>query len=185
MFRSLLPVSVIGSACLLAPAPAPAAKVKVWHHHTAAHHDKARLRHAVLSNEGALRLSRQLKPLAALEATHVWDVVEDKSGNLFAATGGEGKLYKITPEGKVSVAYTSPDCQILSLAKAPDGTVYAGTGPSGLVVCIAPGGKTRVLAEDVGSYVWSLAYDRETRTLYAGTGPRGRVYQITPDGKAS
>jgi hypothetical protein len=184
MFRSL-PLAALVGACLLSPGPAPAAKVKVWHHHTAAHHDKARLRHAVLSNEGALRLSRQLKPLAALEATHVWDVVEDKFGNLFAATGDEGKLYKVSPEGKVSVAYTSPDCQILALALAPDGTVYAGTGPSGLVVCIPPGGKTRVLAEDLGSYVWSLAYDHETRTVYAGTGPKGRVYQVTPDGKAS
>jgi outer membrane protein assembly factor BamB len=185
MFRSLIPASVIGAACLLAPAPAPAAKVKVWHHYTAAHHDKARLRHAVLSNEGTLRLSRQLKPLAAIDATHVWDVVEDKHGNLFVATGDEGKLYRISPDGEVRVAYTSPDCQILCLALAADGTVYAGTGPSGLVVCIPPKGKTRVLAEDLGSYVWSLAFDEETKTLFAGTGPKGRVYQVTPDGKAS
>ncbi len=185
MHRSLPAACVIGAACLLAPAAAPAAKVKVWHHHTAAHHDKARLRHTVLSNEGTLRLSRQLKPLAAIDATHVWDVVEDKRGNLFVATGDEGKLYRVSPDGQVRVVYTSPDCQILCLALASDGTVYAGTGPSGLVICIPPKGKTRVLAEDLGSYVWSLAYDEESKTLFAGTGPKGRVYQITPDGKAS
>ena len=86
MFRSLLPAALIGAACLLLPAATPAAKVKVWHHHSAAHHDKARLRHAVISNEGTLGLSRQLKPLAAIDATHVWDVVEDRHGNLFVAT---------------------------------------------------------------------------------------------------
>src|SRR5712692_3470930 len=86
-----------------------AAKVKVWHHSTPAHFEKARLKHAVISSEGALRLSRQLKPLAALEATHVWDVVEDRAGNLLVATGDEGKIYKVTPDGKVTVAFACED----------------------------------------------------------------------------
>lgn len=185
MLRTLPLAALLGAACLLTPAPTQAAKVKVWHHHSAAHHDKAQFKNAVISNEGTLRLSRQLKLLAGLDATHVWDVVEDRQGNLFVATGDEGKLYKVTGDGQVSVAYTSPDSQILCLALANDGTLYAGTGPSGLVVCLPPGGKTRVLAEDLDSYVWSLAYDEDTKTLYAGTGPKGRIFQVTADGKAS
>ncbi len=185
MMRSFLRVLLLSGACLLCAAPAPAAKVKVWHHHAAAHHDKARFKHTVVSNEGTLSLARQLKHLAHLDATHVWDVVEDKHGNLFVATGDEGKLYKVTPDGHARLAYTSPDCQILCLAVAPDGSVYAGTGPSGLIVKIPPKGKTRVLAEDLDSYVWSLVIDETTGTLYAGTGPKGRIYQVTPDGKAS
>jgi hypothetical protein len=185
MLRSLLPVALLGSAWLLSPAPMQAAKVKVWHHHSPNHHDKSSFKNAVISNEGTLRLSRQLKLLADLDATHVWDVVEDKHGNLFVATGDEGKLYKVASDGKVTVAYTSPDCQILCLALASDGTVYAGTGPSGLIVCIPPEGKTRVLAEDLDSYVWSLVLDEEAKTIYAGTGPKGRIYQVTADGKAS
>ena len=81
--------------------PARAAKVKVWHHHSPSHHDKAQLKQAVVSSEGALRLSRQLKPLVGIDAMHVWDVVEDKSRNLFVATGDEGKLYKVSADGKV------------------------------------------------------------------------------------
>ncbi|MCC6421066.1 MAG: hypothetical protein IT429_22745 [Gemmataceae bacterium] len=185
MFRTLLRAVLLGAACLGLTAPADAAKVKTWQHHTAAHHDKARFRHAVISNEGTLRLSRQLRQLASLDATHVWDVVEDRHGNLFVATGDEGKLYKVSPDGKATVAYTSPDCQILCLALASDGTVYAGTGPTGLVVCIPPEGKTKVLAQDLDAYVWCLALDEETRTVYAGTGPKGRIYQVSADGKAS
>src|SRR5436309_451181 len=109
MARTLLRLALLGGACLFAAAPAPAAKVKVWHHHSAGHHDKAAFKHAVVSNEGTLALSRQLKLLAGLDATHVWDVVEDRHGNLFVATGDEGKLYKVTPDGKATVAYTSPD----------------------------------------------------------------------------
>src|SRR6516164_11788285 len=139
--------SLIGVAILVlaVPASALAAKVKVWHHHSAAHYEKAQFKNAVISNEGVLRLSRQLKPLAALEATHVWDVVEDKSGNLFAATGDEGKIYKVSPEGKVSVLFASDDSQILCLALASDGILYAGTGPGGLVLRIAPDGSGKVL----------------------------------------
>ena len=51
-----------------------------------------------------MRLSRQLKPLASVDATHIWDVVEDRQGSLFVATGDAGKIYKVAPDGKVSVA---------------------------------------------------------------------------------
>src|SRR5438105_694258 len=185
MTRSLRLTCLLLCALCLLPADSRAAKVKVWQHHSAGHFDKAQLRHAVVSSEGAVRLSRELKLLANLDAMHVWDVVEDRHGNLFVATGDEGKLYKVTADGKTSVAYTSPDSQVLCLAVAPDGTVYAGTGPTGLVVAIPPQGKARVVAEDLDSYVWSLALDAEGKTLYAGTGPKGRIYQVTPEGKAT
>src|SRR5712692_1883829 len=98
MARLSLPLLI-----LLFALPVPrceAAKVKVWHHHEKAHFDKAQLRQVVISSEGVLRLSRQLRPLAGLEATHVWDLVEDRDGNLFAATGDEGRIYKLAPDGK-------------------------------------------------------------------------------------
>src|SRR5438477_618243 len=106
-------------AFLLA-APAAAAKVKVWHAHAPADYDKAQLRQAVVSSEGAIRLARRLKPVAGVEAAHVWDVIEDAAGNLFAATGDEGKVFKITPAGDVSVVYSGPDSQVLCLALGGD-----------------------------------------------------------------
>src|SRR5215471_6779563 len=72
---------------------ARAGKVKVWHHDRPEHFDKAQLKQAVVSNEGAIRLSKQLQPLVGLDAAHVWDIVEDKQGNLFVATGNEGKIF--------------------------------------------------------------------------------------------
>ena len=89
MLRASL--AAAAAALVLFPATVQAAKVKLWHHHKHADYEKAQLKHAVISNEGALRLSRQVKPLAGIDATHVWDVVEDRAGNLFVATGDEGK----------------------------------------------------------------------------------------------
>jgi hypothetical protein len=181
MFRYYLAGIAVVIVCFLPSAQA--AKVKVWHHYNAAHYEKAQLKHAVISNEGALRLSRQLKPLAALEATHVWDVVEDKAGNLFAATGEEGKIFRVAPDGKVSVAFTSGDSQVLCLALSPDGTVYAGTGPHGLLLRIRSDGGS-VLCKSLETYIWSLAVEDNGQAVYAGTGPKGRIYRVTLDGTA-
>src|SRR5688572_24174711 len=98
------------ASAILAPLlfawPASAAKVKVWLHTTPKDFDKAQLKQVVVTSEGTLRLARQLRPLASLEAAHVWDVVEDNAGNLWVATGDEGKVYKVGADGRANVAYT-------------------------------------------------------------------------------
>jgi len=164
---------------------ADAGKVKVWHHQTPAQHDKAAFKQAILTSEGNLRLSRELKPFASLDATHVWDIVEGKDGSLYVATGSDGKVFKVAPDGKVTVAFEAQESQVFCLALAPDGAVYAGTGPSGLVVRIGPDGNSRVIYDSPESYVWSLSIDARGENICAGTGPRGRVYQLTPDGKTA
>lgn len=183
MRRFLVPLVlvVIASFCQ----PAQASKVKVWHHQTQAQFDKGKRQQAVVSSEGAVRLSRQVRALANAQAQNVWAIAEDKAGNIYAATGDEGKVYKIAPDGKSTVAYSSTDSQILSLAQSPDGSIYAGTGPSGQIIKLLPDGNTRVLVNELDSYVWSLVFDPVTQTLFAGTGPKGRIYQVNGDGKAS
>src|SRR5437899_1891591 len=109
---------------LLTPGiPVQAAKVKVWQHYSQAHYEKAQFKQAVVNNEGTLRLSRQVKAFANLQAMHVWDIIEDKAGNLIVATGTEGKLFKISTDGKVDLLYSSRDSQILCLTQTPDGTI--------------------------------------------------------------
>jgi hypothetical protein len=179
----LLSISLLVAGLL--PASARAAKVKVWSHHAPAHYDKAQLKQAVVTSEGALRLSRQLKPLAGIDAAHVWDVVEDRDGNLFVATGDEGKVFKVTGDGKSSVVFTSEDSQVLCLALSPDGAVYAGTGPGGHVVRIEPKGGARVIGDLPDAYIWSLVVEPKGQLLYAGTGPKGHIYRVTPDGKSA
>src|SRR5438128_3684306 len=159
------------SILLLVTVPASAAKVKTWTAHAPADYDKAQLRQAVVSSEGAVRLARQLTPVAGIDAAHVWDVVEDAAGNLFVATGDDGKVFKVTPDGDVSVAYAGPDSQVLCLALGGDGAIYAGTGPGGRIVRIAADGATRVVCATPGSYIWALAFDADGRPLFARTGP--------------
>src|SRR5207237_7013464 len=113
MVRSLLTATAV--VLLWIPAVCQAAKVKVWQQNAPGQFEKAQFKQAVVTSEGALRLSRQLKPLTSLDAAHVWDVVEDRDGNLYVATGDDGKVFKITADGKASVAYTAEDSQVLCL----------------------------------------------------------------------
>jgi sugar lactone lactonase YvrE len=176
--------SMLLLTALFLAAPAQAAKVKVWHQYTPAHFEKAKLQQAVVTSEGALRLARQLGPLATPAAANVWALAETAQGVLYAATGDEGKLYRIGPSGKTELAYTSSDSQLLSLAAAADGSVYVGTGPGGQIVRVSPAGETTVIAKGLGMYVWSLALDADGKTLYAGTGPGGQLYRVPAGGKA-
>lgn len=180
-YRLVLSAALIFMAALLT-SPADAAKLKIWQHNSQGSFDKAQFKQAVVSSEGVLRLSRNLKPLAAVGAMYVWDVVEDKIGNLIVASGVEGKIFKITVDGKVELLYSSGDSQVFCLTQAPDGTIFAGTGPRGTVIRIGAD-KASVLAEDLDNYVWSLAYDPLSKTLYAGTGPKGKIYQISNGAK--
>ena len=173
----------IALGILTSAAPLDAAKVKVWQQRTAAQFNKAHFKHTIVTSEGIIKLARQVRLLANPRAAHLWDVVEDGTGNLFVASGDEGKLFKVTPAGKVSVAYTSGDSQILCLARGPDGSIFAGTGPGGKIIRLTPEG-AKVIVADLDTYVWCLVYDPDSSTLYAGTGPKGRIYQIGADGKA-
>src|SRR5258708_38970562 len=110
-----------------------AAKVKVWQQQLQSHFDKAHFKQAIVTSEGTLRLSRQAKMLANLEAAHIWDMVEDKDGNLYVATGDEGKLWRVAPDGKASVVHTAADSQLLCLAQGRGGAGYAGPRPGGRV----------------------------------------------------
>ena len=181
MLRPLSLFAIV--AVLLVAGPADAGKVKTWFHHAAADYDKAKFDKAVVSNEGTLRLARELRPFADLDAAHVWDIVEDAAGNLLVATGDDGKLFRVTPDGKAKLVLASKESQILCLARTPEGGVYAGTGPSGKILKIDADGKSNKVADNLGKYVWALAYDPATKSLLAGTGPKGKIYRVSPAGK--
>src|SRR5262249_7563340 len=103
----------------------------------------------------------------------------------YVATGDEGKIFKVTADGKVSVVHTSDDSQVLSLAVAADGAVYAGTGPTGHILRIDPRGAVKTFCDTGEGYVRALAVDPKTQHLLPGTGPKGKVLRVSPEGKAS
>ena len=47
---------------------------------------------------------------------YIWALAVDKTGNVFAATGDKGVIYKITPGGNGTVFYKTNTTNVVSLA---------------------------------------------------------------------
>lgn len=99
------------------------------------------------------------KAWTKLPSDHVWALAyDDKKGVLFAATGPDGKIYKIDAAGTATLFYTADDTQVVSLALAPNGLLYAGTSSKGLLLAIDAAGKAEVVNDFAGQEVKSIVF---------------------------
>ena len=105
---------------------------------------------------------------------YIWDLVLDKSGNLYVATGDHGEIYKVTPKGEHSVFFKSDETHIRVLALDAQGNLIAGTDGSGLVYRISPAGEGFVLYSAPKKEITALALDREGNIYAAGVGEKRR-----------
>jgi outer membrane protein assembly factor BamB len=77
----------------------------------------------------------------------------DGQGNLFAASGSQGKLFRIAPDRAVSLAADVPERQVLSLLPAADGFLL-GSGDVGAIYRVRP-------AKGEGATYLSKVFDAE------------------------
>ncbi len=66
---------------------------------------------------------------------YIWDLAFDTGGTLFAATGDQGKIYRILGKSRGEVYYRSTENHIVTML-FHDGKLYAGTEPNGLFLQI-------------------------------------------------
>jgi hypothetical protein len=118
----------------------------------------------------------KLADLATLKgAEHVWSVAYDaKAKVVYAATGPEGKLFRITPTGDAQVYFDAPEQHLMSVAVAPDGTVYAGASDKAKLYKVTAPGRASVLYDFGRTEVRAIAVN-----------PRGEVFAIANDIKSS
>lgn len=77
---------------------------------------------------------------------HIWAVAFDKKSNsVFAATGPEGKLYRVDQNGTAQVYFDAAEQHLMSVAVAPDGTVYAGASDKAKLYKITGPGRGSVM----------------------------------------
>ncbi|HYQ30607.1 MAG TPA: hypothetical protein VER04_25425 [Polyangiaceae bacterium] len=105
----------------------------------------------------------KLTDLVTLKGTeHVWQVAYDeKKKALFAATGPEGKLYRISESGDAQVYFDAPEQHLMSVAIAPDGTVYAGASDKAKLYKITAPGKASVLYDFERTEVRAIAVNKQ------------------------
>jgi hypothetical protein len=116
---------------------------------------------------------------------YIWDLVLDKAGNLYVATGDHGEIYKVTPKGERSVFFKSDDTHIRVLALDAQENVIAGTDGSGLVYRISPSGEGFVLYSAPKKEITALALDRAGNIYAAGVGEKRAGAATAPVGPSA
>ena len=111
---------------------------------------------------------------------YVWDLAWMADGAMAAATGDQGQLLRIQPDGGHKVLIDSEADHVLCLAVGPDGTLYAGTDGEAMVYRWADG-KAFVLYDAAEREVTALTTDADGN-LYVGTssGKAGRAVGVPP-----
>jgi len=113
------------------------------------------------------------------DVKYVWDLAWLADGSIAAATGDQGKLYRIQPNRKAEVLIDTEADHVLCLAAGPDGTLYAGTDGEAIVYRWADK-KPFILYDADQKEITALATDAGGN-LYVGTssGRAGRTGGVT------
>jgi hypothetical protein len=64
---------------------------------------------------------------------YIWSMLEAADGTLYAATGPNGQLFQINPDGSNKVLYDSEENNLLSMVSDGKDMLFVGTDPNGLV----------------------------------------------------
>jgi hypothetical protein len=123
------------------------------------------------------------KAWTKLPSDHVWALAFDKKrGDLFAATGPDGKIYRIDAAGKSQLFHTVDDTQVVSLAISPSGTLSAGTSAKGLLIAISAPGKFEVVQDFGGHEVKAIAFGPSTAAPLDAKAKPGAKPAVTTGG---
>ncbi|WP_437645992.1 hypothetical protein [Sorangium sp. So ce362] len=102
-----------------------------------------------VGNGGPAKLFAELP-----ETEDVWGLAYDpRAKALYAATGSEGKLFRVDAAGKAQVYFDSDEPHLMCVAVADDGAVYTGSNGKALLYKLTAPGRATVLhdfdADDV------------------------------------
>jgi hypothetical protein len=144
---------------------------------------KGRLRNLSVTSDGILQPGPAVEWNAALNAPAVWSLAAAPDGSIYAGTGHQGKLLRVTGDGKTSVVFSGQQSEIFAVAADAKGNVYFGTSPNGGLYRVQNGSATQIWRSPA-KYIWSLAVASDG-SLYVGTGEHGCIYHVDVDGTAA
>ncbi len=177
--KLLLVLLAIG---ILFPRPMAGVETTVWQVADFKEFLQGRLNSVSISKNGALGLAPEAKVIFNPQEALALSLVADAHRNLYFGTGHQGKVFRVTPDGKDSLFFTAQEPDIFALAVGPKGDLYVGSSPEGKVYRVTPEGKSSVFYDPGAKYIWALAFDTEGR-LYVGTGDQGQILRVDPKGE--
>lgn len=103
---------------------------------------------------------------------YIWNLALDDSGKLYVATGDQGQIFRVAPNGDHSLFFKSDEAHIRVLTFDANGNLIAGSDGSGLVYRIAPNGDAFVLYSAPKKEITALAIDHDGNIYAAGVGEK-------------
>jgi WD40 repeat protein len=167
---------LIGSLLFMSMA-ALAGEPVVWEMGSRAELLKGEAQGVSVTDIGTLMLAPRFDQLFNTEQPYVWSIATDSAGNIYLGTGHDGKLFRVTADGKGTLLYKAAELDVTALAVGRDGALYAGTSPDGKVYRVGVDGKAEVYFDPNEKYIWSLAVLADG-SLAVGTGDKGKLYRV-------
>lgn len=163
-------------ASLLFCIVALAAEPSVWSVNSRAEILKGDARGVSIDQNGTITLAPKLTEVFKTDQSYIWSSVVDAAGNTYLGTGGDGKVFRVDPNGKGTLFTDLAELNVTSLAVGRAGELFAGTSPDGKVYKIDPSGRAEVYFAPGDKYIWSLAVLSDG--LAVGTGDGGKLYRV-------
>ncbi|MDZ7724915.1 MAG: hypothetical protein U5R06_19425 [candidate division KSB1 bacterium] len=133
-----------------------------------------------IGKDGELRTSPRKQSLLMSTEPVVWKLVKDSDGIIYASTGNQGRIYKISGSD-TSLFYTSDKLAAYAMSVDKDDNLIIGTSPNGLLQRITPEGKVSDLYNPDAVYIWDIDIAPDG-SIWVATGDTARVYHISAEG---
>src|SRR5688572_30211500 len=131
-----------------------------------------------ITDTGVLMLAPNLTEVFNTEQAYIWSSAIDGQGNVYLGTGHDGKIYRVTLDGRGSLLYDAAELDITALAVTRDGFLYAGTSPDGKVYRISQDGRAEIYFDPPDKYIWAVAILSDG-AIAVGTGDNGKLYRVS------
>jgi hypothetical protein len=122
-----------------------------------------------------IRFSKNLQNTETIfsfkEDSFIFDITKDTDGSLYAATGPEGRIYKISADMKNKQVLYDLDERNITTLKLYNGMIYAGTDKRGLIYKLAAdGSESSVLYDSSQSDITAIDIDKEGNIYAVASG---------------
>ena len=97
-----------------------------------------------------------------MTAQYIWSIVATADGNIYAATGPNGKLFEIHPDGSNKVLFETDENNLLSMTTDGKDLLYVGSDPNGHIYRVnRKTGESFVLYDAAETEISALTLDAQ------------------------
>lgn len=130
-----------------------------------------------VSHDGTITPAPKLAEIFKTDESYIWATATDAAGNIYLGTGGNGRIFKVSRDGKGTLLADLGELNVSAIAAVSNGRLFAATSPDGKVYSIDANGTATPYFDPKEKYIWSLA-TMPDGSLMVGTGENGKIFRV-------